>query len=187
MSILRCNEPGYELCAMNDPQGRRGIWKRIESWKRIKENSFGSSACKAEELTTNDQTIMALELCGGREGDDDYVKLEVGQRITSKLLQALDNIFTTGVWLIKENQRATGFHAKHKEEERYLYCEVLLRGSFLCEEIYSGPIPDSSSFELSIERFHADWVKVDGVPEFFFESGKNQFWNGDKLVEKETK
>ena len=57
MSLLRCEEPGWKLAAMNDPSGRRGIWYRVT------ENTFGDT--------------VSIEICSGREGDDHYVKLDI--------------------------------------------------------------------------------------------------------------
>lgn len=45
--MMRCNEKGWQLIAMHDPAGRRGVWIR-----------FGEDG--------------PIEFCAGREGDDAY-------------------------------------------------------------------------------------------------------------------
>lgn len=47
--MIRCNEDGWICVAMHDPSGRRGLWYRL--------------------------TAEGIEICAGREGDDDFVKI----------------------------------------------------------------------------------------------------------------
>ena len=51
MSMMRCEEPGWELVHLADEQ-RRGLWLRV------------------------DEAAQVTELCSGREGDDSYIRLE---------------------------------------------------------------------------------------------------------------
>lgn len=66
---MRCNEPGWE--AISVPDGRRGLWLRFN-------------------LPTG-----KLEVCAGREGDDAYVVLSVGKRLTQKKLTSLIDCLLT--------------------------------------------------------------------------------------------
>lgn len=63
MKRSKSNEPGWILCAMNDPTGRRGIWFR--------------------------ETPEAVELCSGREGDDSFVSIALAEPERSHLLAVL--------------------------------------------------------------------------------------------------
>ncbi len=67
--VMRCSEPGWRLVAMNDPAGRRGVWIR--------------------ETATRKGAPLALEVCGGREGDDAYVRLAAGDTLDAAALRAL--------------------------------------------------------------------------------------------------
>lgn len=83
---LRCEELGWRLCAMNDPAQRRGIWYRYDNFSDLK----------------------VLELCGGREGDDHYVKLELGQSITFEVIRQLMYTLSTAEWVLGQNPEFTG-------------------------------------------------------------------------------
>lgn len=67
---MRQLEPGWILCAMNDSTGRRGVWYRKNSETEI-------------------------ELCGGREGDDEYIKLT----LTPKEVHDLESVLCVGAWM----------------------------------------------------------------------------------------
>jgi hypothetical protein len=71
----RFTNEGWILAAMNDKSGRRGIW-----YKPFKDG--------------------CVEVCGGREGDDNYVKLEVGQTLTEEDIKALDDILCRNAFRI---------------------------------------------------------------------------------------
>lgn len=60
---LRCIEQGWEAIAV--PDGRRGLWIRVS-------RESGS-----------------LEICAGREGDDAYVVLRTGTKVTAEKLNNL--------------------------------------------------------------------------------------------------
>jgi hypothetical protein len=62
---MRHQEPGWELLCMYDPAGRRGIWTR----SRL--DGYG------------------IEICTGREGDDDYVIIRIGDVVTAEMLSVL--------------------------------------------------------------------------------------------------
>lgn len=81
MSLMRCNEPGWVLCAMNDESHRRGVWMR----------------------TTQDPVtkfITKLEVCAGREGDDWYVSLEPGE-VTVRQLYNLEECLNMGAAMVR--------------------------------------------------------------------------------------
>lgn len=69
--MRRCDEPGWTLEVRDDPSGRRGIWTRSSSPDR-------------------------LEICAGREGDDAYLDVRVGQLVTPRLLAALRDVLAHG-------------------------------------------------------------------------------------------
>lgn len=78
---MRKDEPGWELIA--DPDGRRGLWMR--------------------------QTVTHLELCAGRDGDDTYVKIELGQEVTTRTLASLAEVMETLRYAV-ELERDTVWH-----------------------------------------------------------------------------
>lgn len=67
----RAYDDGYHLLAMHDSSGRRGLWVRVASDE--------------------------IELCSGREGDDAYVKLKLGDEITADTMQDLDDVFAYAI------------------------------------------------------------------------------------------
>lgn len=73
---MRAEQPGWNLIAMHDPADRRGVWMRHN----------------AGEQTT--------EICAGREGDDDYIKFSIGEKITPQQIVALNSIMQTAMWAI---------------------------------------------------------------------------------------
>ena len=73
-STLRAEGEGWVLAGMNDPSGRRGLWYR--------ESREGAR----------------LEVCAGREGDDRYVQLNLGEKITRELLDSLAQCLYEGRW-----------------------------------------------------------------------------------------
>ena len=73
---------GWLLCAMNDPSGRRGIWMR-RHYNEAKE-------------------LVRLDLCAGREGDDDFCSIAVGEPVSAKALRELEGAMLTGAWMIDE-------------------------------------------------------------------------------------
>lgn len=64
MSACRCAEPGWTLVASHDDTGRRGLWMRGDAQEGI-------------------------ELCAGREGDDEYVSLKPGETLTGEMLSRI--------------------------------------------------------------------------------------------------
>lgn len=68
---LRTWEPGWTLEVRDDPSRIRGIWTRMSSPER-------------------------LEICAGRQGDDCYVEMLAGQRVTPRLLHDLRNLLAHG-------------------------------------------------------------------------------------------
>jgi len=71
---MRCDEPGWTLIALAD--GRRGIWTR--------------------DTGSGDKRV--IEVCAGREGDDEYVRLAVGEQVTEQHLFQLEGIFSAFSW-----------------------------------------------------------------------------------------
>jgi hypothetical protein len=80
MSWNRCDEPGWEPVVI--PDGRRGLWMRDN---RVDPNDL----------------IMELELCGGREGEDDYLKLKAGQVLSARDLFELWGLMATVQWSVE--------------------------------------------------------------------------------------
>lgn len=81
---------GWLLISMHDPVLRRGIWVRREP-----AHSQFSSAYKPP---------TRLELCAGREGNDDRVVLEVGMTIDKKLLGQLFDLLSWGAAMVEEDE-----------------------------------------------------------------------------------
>ncbi len=73
--MMRCNQPGYVRCSKYDSASRRAIWYR-----------------------TNDDG--SVEVCAGREGDDNYVKLTPGVIITNEIMESIIGVFQTGEWVV---------------------------------------------------------------------------------------
>lgn len=77
MSVYRCADDGWYLCAMHDPAGRRGLW-----YCYAPENA-------AEHLVRRPPPLTAVALCAGREGDAAYVRFAVGETVTPDMLADL--------------------------------------------------------------------------------------------------
>lgn len=73
-------EDHWELAAMEDRDGRRGIWFRVKRTDRT----------------------LTLEVCGGREGNDFFVRLVGGRPPTSEEVDELKNILDTSAWVLGE-------------------------------------------------------------------------------------
>lgn len=78
-SLLRYKQPGWELAAMNDPAGRRGIWYRA--------------------TFAGENELVALEVCGGREGDDAYARFEVHEHNRDAVHGLLD-VLERAAWAV---------------------------------------------------------------------------------------
>lgn len=83
--MTRASEPGWELAAMNDPTGRRGIWVRETR----------------DPLVPG--RVLALEICAGREGDDVYLGLRPGEVIDPQTFGELVAAFDLGTWCVREH------------------------------------------------------------------------------------
>lgn len=74
---MRCQEPGWEEIGKTCTAGRRSLWLRInytpeaiaEADARLEKTGIGAIWACAEN-------VASFELCAGREGDDDYVRIE---------------------------------------------------------------------------------------------------------------
>jgi len=87
-AMCRNGESGWVLCAMNDPVFRRGIWMRCNEGKDA-------------EHVQHDSPVHTIEMCGGREGDDWYTKLDAANT-DLRALEALHQIMSTGAWMVEE-------------------------------------------------------------------------------------
>ena len=67
--MTRSSQPGWEPIAT---QGRRGLWMR--------------------------RTAEGVELCAGREGDDDHVSVRVGDVVSPGTLRDLLGVLTTAAY-----------------------------------------------------------------------------------------
>ena len=79
----RCRQPGYEEIIV--PDGRRGVWVRTTP----------PLADEARGYERDWESVTQLEICAGREGDDDYVVLRPGMVVTPRMLCALYDVFST--------------------------------------------------------------------------------------------
>jgi hypothetical protein len=75
----------WTLVAMHDESKRRGVWYRVEY----------------EPLTVDRYRALprSVELCAGREGDDGYVRLAVGDVLTERQLYLLYDVLSTASWM----------------------------------------------------------------------------------------
>jgi len=80
----RASEDGWILVALNDPTGRRGIWMR-PLW--------------LDDPAHNVRTLMVLELCAGREGDDAYTAFSNPSEELHGLFECLD----IGRWMLEDH------------------------------------------------------------------------------------
>lgn len=71
--------PPWELVAMHDPAGRRGVWYR-----------------EIPATTADPLTPRVVEVCAGRVGEDDYVRLVAGAVLTPADLRRLAGCLRTG-------------------------------------------------------------------------------------------
>lgn len=83
MSTHRASEPGWSLVGeMLDPAGRRGVWYRTTP------------------VTSYGETIARLEICAGREGDDNYAVLSLGETVNERTLHEFADALNTGEWCV---------------------------------------------------------------------------------------
>jgi hypothetical protein len=68
-------EKDWFLLVRDDPSGRRGLWQR----GRDLDGKIVYSAHK----------MRSVELCAGREGDDCYLKISIGDQVTQEMLCSL--------------------------------------------------------------------------------------------------
>ena len=73
MSLLRALEADWVQLA--DADGRRGLWIRIDRGER-----------------------PAIEFCAGREGDDEFLRLEVGQELSVRHLDEFSDMVDHVEW-----------------------------------------------------------------------------------------
>lgn len=88
--MMRIDEPGWKRAAAFDSCERRSIWYR--------ENDDGS-----------------IELCGGREGDDEYVMIAPGSEVTAEIVRGIEGVLRHNAWAVEQDcQAVTGL-----EEQDY--------------------------------------------------------------------
>ena len=63
---------------MHDPAGRRGIWYR--------------------------ESPGVVELCAGRDGDDAYVRIAVGDTVSPEDVGAVLDCLAVGAWMLDEQE-----------------------------------------------------------------------------------
>ncbi len=80
---MRSSEKGWRSAAMHDPAERRGIWFRVNEG-------------------TKERPYLIVEVCGGREGDDDYVKFEVGKTLSQNDLNTIEDILDRSRWVLED-------------------------------------------------------------------------------------
>lgn len=89
----------WVCCSMHDPSGRRGVWFRV--------------------------VAGGVEVCAGREGDDWYCKLTVGEVFSERNLRALLDCLEVGDHVLTESVRneawvnataAEAYHAADGDE-----------------------------------------------------------------------
>lgn len=73
--MLRCEQPGWIQIGLMCSAGRRSMWVRFTPGP-------------------NGRDATVVELCAGREGDDDYLRVEAGQ----PLFQELVDIMSTALF-----------------------------------------------------------------------------------------
>lgn len=86
---LRCEEQGWDQIGLMCSAGRRSLWLRVNytaeeiarAEARIAEHGPDGGAIYATE-----KTVESFELCAGREGDDDYVKVDQSNPQFAELL-----------------------------------------------------------------------------------------------------
>jgi len=86
---MRSNEPGWELTIDGD-HDRRGLWVR--------------------------KTPGLLEICAGREGDDAYVALRVGEAITEHHLVLLEDVLDTAAFALEVGEDNRAYAAERAAE-----------------------------------------------------------------------
>lgn len=89
-SSVRSQEPGWSKLVQCD--GRRGAWCRV--------------------------TGSVLELCGGREGDDHYLRLELARLPTKEEVRELANLFLTVDWAAGVEAVETRSSSTFRPEDR---------------------------------------------------------------------
>lgn len=72
----------WELVAMHDPAGRRGVWYR-----------------ESHALPGDPLTPRVIEVCAGREGDDEYVRITAGVPLSHADLRRLAGCFRLGAMM----------------------------------------------------------------------------------------
>lgn len=78
---MRSSEHGWRCASMHDPAGRRGIWFR--------------------------ESPGVVELCAGREGDDWYARIAVGDTVSREQVASLLDCVAVGAWMLSEQEEGS--------------------------------------------------------------------------------
>lgn len=98
-----------------DPSGRRGLWMRL------------TPAPAEGYIPKNVSPIKHLELCAGREGDDDYVHLQPGEVLTEHKLRKIEGLIQSVRFAFEQGE----------DECEELNCrELVHKGRTMCTEHY---------------------------------------------------
>jgi len=91
--MMRLDEPGWRCAAMHDPSGRRGLWYR--------EVRMGP---EPQHLgLRHPGPRVGVEVCAGREGEDDYVRLVAGAVLMPADLRRLAGCLRTGAMVAADS------------------------------------------------------------------------------------
>ena len=69
---------------MHDPQGRRGLWAHVEA--------------NADASPTVPLKPLSIQMCAGREGDDAFVNIKLGDVVDTAMLQALADVIAVALF-----------------------------------------------------------------------------------------
>lgn len=96
---FRGHQPGWRAIAI--PDGRRGLWIREHADER--------------------GLLVKVEVCAGREGDDEHVELVAGQPVDGRDLRAIEDCLSTLRWVLEMANNP----AAPRDDERANWDETL--------------------------------------------------------------
>lgn len=126
-SVLRAHKPGWVLIAMHDPAGRRGLWYR--------------------------RTDNAIEICAGREGDDDFCRVPLDNPAAGHLEDCLDAA-GYAAWLAPVDG-PDGFAAWKRGEYRR---DILLDITELEADDPDGDLEDARADLVTLDEWDEKWA-----------------------------
>jgi hypothetical protein len=83
---VRCEEPGWEEIGKQCSAGRRSLWLRINYTPEEIAEAEANLEKGVSTILATVGTVSSIELCAGREGDDDYVRIERTHPLFAELL-----------------------------------------------------------------------------------------------------